>query len=147
MTVIVWDGKTLATDRMANDGSQKWESSKAWYSKNKDNEVCIVSGVGLLSYIKQLSDWYLKGMQEPVPTIPHGMAQLVVVKADGLYELHYNKLIKRNPPCAFGDAKDMAMGALGMGATSQQAVEVCNNNALQCGKGVELYTLQGGNDE
>ena len=29
MTVIVWDGKTLATDRMANDGSQKWESSKA----------------------------------------------------------------------------------------------------------------------
>ena len=41
----------------------------------------------------------------------------------------------------------MALGALGMGATSQQAVEVCNNNALQCGKGVELYTLQGGNDD
>ena len=86
-------------------------------------------------------------MQEPVPHVSPSMAQLVVVKADGLYELHYNELVKRNPPCAFGDAKDMALGALGMGATSQQAVEVCNNNALQCGKGVELYTLQGGNDE
>ena len=41
MTIIVWDGETLATDRQANDGHEKWESEKAWYvtHKNKENET------------------------------------------------------------------------------------------------------------
>ncbi len=29
MTIVVWDGQILATDRQANDGSQKWETDKA----------------------------------------------------------------------------------------------------------------------
>ena len=65
MTVIAWDGKTLATDRMANDGSQKWESSKAWYGMSEDKEVVIITGVGLAHYIRQLSEWYQQGMPEP----------------------------------------------------------------------------------
>ena len=80
MTVIAWDGKTLATDRMANDGSQKWESSKAWYDTS-EGEVVIITGVGLLAYIKQLSEWYTKGL--PVmPDVAPSMAQLIVVKKD-----------------------------------------------------------------
>jgi len=47
MTVLVWDGVSLATDRQANDGSAKWESDKAWYiTDKKTGKVCIVSGVG-----------------------------------------------------------------------------------------------------
>ena len=64
MTVIAWDGKTLATDRMANDGSQKWESSKAWYGMSKDKEVVIITGVGLAHYIRKLSEWYQQGMPD-----------------------------------------------------------------------------------
>jgi len=145
MTVIAWDGKTLATDRMANDGSQKWESSKAWYDTS-EGEVVIITGVGLLAYIKQLSEWYTKGL--PVmPDVAPSMAQLIVVKKDGLYELQYNQLIKRDMYCAFGDGKDIAIGALAMGASAGQAVNICNQHSLHCGKGVELYTLHGGNDE
>ena len=50
MTVVVWDGKTLATDRQANDGYMKWEAEKAWYMARQNttyNSVhYIVSGVG-----------------------------------------------------------------------------------------------------
>ena len=148
MTVIAWDGKTLATDRMANDGSQKWESSKAWYGTNKDKEVVIITGVGLAHYIRHLSEWYQQGMPEPsvIPQPSH--AKLIVVKKEGLYELSYKMLLPYDAPyCAFGDGKEIALGALAMGATAGQAVNICNEHSLQCGKGVELFTLHGGNDE
>ena len=74
MTVIAWDGKTLATDRMANDGSQKWESSKAWYGVSKDKEVVIITGVGLLHGIRQLAEWWQKGMEDEMPDVPPSQA-------------------------------------------------------------------------
>ena len=148
MTVIAWDGKTLATDRMANDGSQKWESSKAWYGMSKDKEVVIITGVGLAHYIRQLSEWYQQGMPDIKPYVPPSQAKLIVVQKDGLYELSYKMLLPYDAPyCAFGDGKELALGALAMGATAGQAVNICNEHSLQCGKGVELFTLHGGNDE
>ena len=104
MTVIAWDGKTLATDRMANDGSQKWESSKAWYGMSKEKEVVIITGVGLAHYIRQLSEWYQQGMPDIKPDVPPSQAKLIVVKKDGLYELSYKMLIPNTAPySAFGD--------------------------------------------
>ena len=148
MTVIAWDGKTLATDRMANDGSQKWESSKAWYGMSEDKEVAIITGVGLEHYIRELSEWYQQGMPEPSVMPQPSHSKLIVVKKYGLYELSYKMLLPYDAPyCAFGDGKEIALGALAMGATAGQAVNICNEHSLQCGKGVELFTLHGGNDE
>ena len=148
MTVIAWDGKTIATDRMANDGSHKWESSKAWYGMSNDKEVVIITGVGLAHYIRQLSEWYQQGMHDIKPDVPPSKAKLIVVQKDGLYELSYKMLLPYDAPyCAFGDGKELALGALAMGATAGQAVNICNEHSLQCGKGVELFTLHGGNDE
>ena len=50
MTIIVWDGEGLATDRQAIDGSHKRETDKAWYISRGDT-IYIVSGVGLLKNI------------------------------------------------------------------------------------------------
>ena len=44
------------------------------------------------------------------------------------------------------DGKEIAMGALAMGATAKQAVLICNDFSLHCGKGVEVFSLQGGKD-
>ena len=148
MTVIAWDGKTLATDRMANDGSQKWESSKAWYGMSKDKEGSNHYRCWTAHYIRKLSEWYQKGMEDIMPDVAPSQAKLIVVKKDGLYELSYKMLLPYDAPyCAFGDGKEIALGALAMGATASQAVNICNEHSLQCGKGVELFTLHGGNDE
>ena len=76
----------LATDRQANDGSLKWESSKAWYVSS-NGEVNIVSGVGLLSHIVTLREWYKDGaLPDKYPAeIRPNTAQLIVIRQDGLW--------------------------------------------------------------
>ena len=115
---------------------------------SKDKEVVIITGVGLAHYIRKLSEWYQRGMPDIMPDVAPSQAKLIVVKKDGLYELSYKMLLPYDAPyCAFGDGKEIALGALAMGATASQAVNICNEHSLQCGKGVELFTLHGGNDE
>ena len=153
MTVVVWDGKTLATDRMANDGSHKWESSKAWYASINQKPV-IISGVGLLQHIVFLREWLKKGGKvEDYPRhilSQHHSPQLVLVKSDGLwvYEGVPVPVSRGFEPCAFGEGKDFAYGALAMGADAEKAVTIANEYSLQCGKGVELFNLNvhGGKD-
>ena len=153
MTVIAWDGKTLATDRMANDGSQKWESSKAWYSKRYKEDECIITGTGLLAHIIQMKAWYIQGgdvdsfRDLPCNRVAYSTSQLIVVRREGLYVFEgHHPVLRKEEFCAFGDGKEIAMGALAMGATAKQAVLICNDFSLHCGKGVELFSLQGGND-
>ena len=148
MTVVVWDGSTLATDKMANDGSLKWESPKAWYVDNK-----IVSGVGLLQHIVLLREWVRKGaVVEDYPRHilnQHHTHQLVVVDSEGLwvYEGVPVPVQHGHTPIAFGHGRDFALGAMAMGANAEKAVEITNKYSLQCGNGVYTYTLQGGKDD
>ena len=152
MTVVVWDGKNLATDRMANDGSLKWEASKAWYA-SVNNKPAIISGVGLLQHIVFLREWVKKGAvigDYPRHVLSqHHTHQLIVVNPEGLwlYEGVPVPVEYGVKPCAFGHGKDFAYGALAMGADAQRAVEVANECSLQCGKGVEIFSIQGGNNE
>lgn len=149
MTVLVWDGSNLATDRQANDGSAKWESSKAWYV-TVDNDVCIVSGVGLLDDIMKMREWFKDGaVPEAFPTLT-SKSELIVVRRDTglwLYEGVPYPLHCGLSPRAFGHGKDFAYGAIAMGATAQQAVEASNMFCLHCGKGVEVFNLNGEHNE
>lgn len=160
MTVIVWDGKDLATDQQANDGSMKWEAEKAWYVTHPDTgKICIVSGVGMLGYIIQLRDWFAGGCDwehRMHLDIAPSMAQLIVVDEQGLcvYEGFHGyeskatfSPVRLQSPMAFGEGKEYAMGALAMGANAAQAVNIANEYSLHCGKGVALYTLQESNFE
>ena len=147
MTIVVWDGKTLATDKMANDGSLKWESPKAWYVDNT-----IVSGVGLLQHIVLLREWLKKGGNEEdyprhIINSSHNSHKLIVVNTDGLsvYDgVPVPSEFYGLEPCAFGHGREFALGAMEMGADARKAVEITNKYSLQCGKGVDIFTLQGG---
>lgn len=151
MTVLVWDGISLATDRQANDGSAKWESDKAWYVSDKNTgKVCIVSGVGLLDDIIKLREWYREGaLPKAFPELTKKSSQLIVIHRDTglwLYDgvphpVHYGHNLH-----AFGHGKDFAYGALAMGATAKEAVDACNVYSLHCGKGVGIYNLNGETD-
>tara|TARA_R110000824_G_C14668764_1_gene618783 strand:+ start:24 stop:503 length:480 start_codon:yes stop_codon:yes gene_type:complete len=150
MTVVVWDGETLATDRQASDGSLKWETDKAWYVM-RDDKPYIVSGVGYLKYIITLREWFTNGADPE--KYPYGLRtgtsrittqQLVVIDRDkGLivYDDSPFPVEQGFTPCAFGDGKEFAYGALSMGATASEAVGVTNEHSLHCGKGVSLYSL------
>ena len=53
MSVIVWDGKTLATDRAALSGSIHHRVVKAWR-----HEGAILTGTGSVKRIHELMAWY-----------------------------------------------------------------------------------------
>lgn len=141
MTIIAWDGKHLATDCAATDGAAKWQTTKAWYHAG-----VILSGAGPLQTILSMREWYKRG------TIPDDLppAQLspkwchfVVVTTEGLlrYEQGPHPIDHGFNMCAFGEGKDFAYGAMAMGATAQEAVQVCNKFSNTCGLGVQTYSL------
>ena len=141
MTVIVWDGITLATDRLASDGVNKWEAEKAWYYSQAGQRI-ILSGYGTAKDILILIEWYKAGAI--LDMFPHDAdAVLIAVDDKGLhrYERIPYPMTHGYKLCAFGQGSDLAYGALAMGADARQAVEVANRYSLFCGLGVDEYTL------
>ena len=149
MTVLVWDGDTLATDRQANDGSLAWESSKAWYISGKTG-VCIATGVGMLKDIIVAREWWKEGGQPSHWPFSHttNNCQFIVVDGGGLHLFDGTPYPETRAftPCAFGHGRDFAYGALAMGANAKEAVEAANKYSLHCGIGVELFTLHRNGD-
>ena len=144
MSVIVWDGKCLATDRQANDGSMKWEAEKAWYVGTD----YIVSGVGMLGSILKMRDWFVNSGDPAALDVPHNSAELIVVSSEGLSVISSNGTsVELSAPMAFGEGREYALGAMAMGATAEEAVQIANEYSLHCGKGVLKYTLHEGKVE
>jgi len=145
MTVIVWDGYALATDCAATDGATQWETTKAWYHNGE-----VLSGVGALKNILLMREWYKSGADPAA--FPHTQqlpqwCHFLVVREDGLwrYEQTHIPIAHGRVPCAFGEGRDFAFGALDMGATAEIAVNITNRHSPHCGLGVKLY-VYGGND-
>ena len=146
MTVIVWDGETLATDKAATDGAAKWEAVKAWHHHDAFKGPLILSGAGPLQTILTMRNWVLDGaLQNKFPSVQltPQFCHFVVISRTGLirYEQGPIPIDHGRDKCAFGEGKDFAYGAMAMGATAFQAVEIANRYSSCCGLGVATYAL------
>ena len=145
MTIIVWDGSTLATDRAATDGVAKWRTEKAWYWGEGEDRL-ILSGAGPLHSILAMREWFKDGQEPsmfPVIQTTHPCHFVVVSPYTGLYrfEITPSPIDHGRGQCAFGEGREFAYGALAMGATAQQAVEIANSHSPHCGLGVAEYRV------
>jgi hypothetical protein len=152
MTVVVWDGNVLATDRQAEDGTLKWESSKAWVVSSEMYGACVVSGVGYLQDIVLSREWIRRGANpDDWPLWSKGQrnnAQVVVMTRDKLFLYDGTPYpIEREAPCAFGHGREVAYGAMYMGANAEMAVQAANKYAQHCGLGVEVFSLKENDNE
>jgi len=147
MTVIVWDGETLATDASASDGLAKWSSLKAWYHGEGEDRV-ILSGTGSLHVILAMRNWFMDGaLLNELPSIQctsHFCHFLVVSPYVGLYWYEQGNISIEHgyKPIAFGEGMEVALGALFMGATSEEAVKAANQHSVHCGPGVKTYKIE-----
>jgi ATP-dependent HslUV protease subunit HslV len=137
MSVIVWDGKTLAVDRGATDGVTLWETRKL-----REFGKFAVVGSGNAHDVGRLMTWFLNGHIDQ--TFPNGnLADLFVVHKGSSTLLRYHGSPYPEEyidiKVAFGSGKDYAFGALAMGATAAQAVEVACKFSTTCGHGVDVY--------
>jgi hypothetical protein len=145
MTIIVWDGSTLATDRAASDGAAQWRTKKAWYWGEGEDRL-ILSGAGPLHSILEMCEWFKAGIpQETFPVIQttHPCHFVVISPHVGLYryEQSHVPIEHGRSKCAFGEGRAFAYGALHMGADAAQAVAAANEYSPHCGLGIEEYRL------
>lgn len=140
MSVVVWDGISLAMDRGGTDGFTMWELDKAWQHGDE-----VLTGTGHHSTLVALRDWYLSGRD--VDTYPKSLnpAELVVASPSGLKRYELSSCIPIDHglnKCAFGAGRDFAYGAMAMGATAEQAVQVACKFSVSCGHGVRVFELR-----
>ena len=138
MTVIAWDGKTLAADRMAVAGGMMLEQDKLF--DLGDGEWAAITGQ--ISKGLALLDWYKSGQQvKDWPEFQKGddYSVLVIASKEGcksFYDIPH-AVPTHSEFEAWGSGAEYAMGAMAHGANAVEAVIATNKVCSTCGKGFD----------
>ena len=143
MTVIAWDGTTLAADRRACMGSLVATTTKIFRVRG-----CLVGYSGDACFGEEVLAWFRAG--EDPATFPacqrdkDDYAVLLVIRPNGKVQRY-----ERTPhPVSFdsrchatGSGRDFAMAAMHLGLSAAEAVEVASKLACDCGDGFDTLRL------
>ena len=142
MTVVAWDGKTLAADRLVCAGNMRATTTKVVRHGEE-----LIGFCGSLPIAAELRNWYLAGADPDMfPSNADGdeSSELIVVKRDGqlhVYAGSYMPFEIEDDVCAFGAGGEAAMGALLFGATAEEAVAIASKVNITCGNGIDVLHL------
>lgn len=155
MSVIAWDGKALAVDRLGmNSGMRSVTRKSMNLSGSLGPIVCAWTGTHEQGLV--LAAWFAEGEHKdkwPAFQRTDDWTRLVVLKADKrgneLFVFEREPVRQYEDPSRFlawGAGRDFAMGALSMGATAAEAVKVTEAHCVSVGFGVDEYlvTADGG---
>lgn len=141
MTVIVWDGITLAADRRVTFGTSISTTTKIHKISNM-----LVGGAGKSSEVQACVQWVRDGMdRSQYPSIQkEDPCSFLVIHADGA--IHYygktpDPLIIEDTRFTIGSGSEYADAAMYLGKTAYEAVEVAIALDSGCGNGIDCLTL------
>ena len=149
MTVIAWDGFTLAADRQATVADTIYSTKKLW--TYADGSAVAVTGD--LSAGEYMRSWYESGSQiDQWPEIQktEDWAILVVArpgKAPVYYERHPVPITVVDQFRAWGSGREVALGAMAMGADAINAVEIASRFVIGCGRGCDSVRINARKDK
>lgn len=136
MTIIVWDGTTLAVDQQFNRGEIKQPGQKLYTYHDKAIAIC-----GNQDNHEALIRHFI--LDAPWPAFQSTAEYSLVVVATK----HECRAYYQNPegvpvlqPDAFGSGAQFALGALYMGANAIQAVEATIALCTSCGFGIDSWS-------
>ena len=144
MTVIAWDGKTLAADRRACLGNLYRTIHKLHRLSD-----CLCASAGGSDAAQELIAWFEAG-RDPAAFPPSqrdkdSWAGLLVVWPDGsLWRYERTPYPVKFPPQQFaiGSGRDFALAAMWLGKTAAEAVDVACRFDSSCGNGVDTLTFE-----
>jgi len=144
MSVVCWDGQTLAADRMGTIDTAKFVSTKIRLLKSQE----VVAWVGSQDEGLMLAEWYENGAdpakwpkwQEDNDEI----TKLIVAGNYGAkhYESHPVAIKVESAFMSWGSGKQFAMGAMACGKTAAEAVEIASRLDCYCGFGVDVFQVR-----
>lgn len=145
MTIIVWDGKTMAADKQTNDGNQKIKCTKIFKWNGH-----LLGGAGSAALIELMFKWFKDGAEQDefpdsITTDSDEDCHLLVITPDAkimTYEnCSYPQDYTENKVFALGCGSPYAYAAMSMGADAYRAVEVTCEHDSTCGMGIDTLTL------
>lgn len=143
MTVIAWDGKTLAADRMGDAGGLKRATTKI-----RRFDGGLFGSAGSASRGAEMFAWIESGADpECVPAFqldPNDYQSTMIVRNDGtvwLYGCSAHPFRMEDPFHAIGSGRDFAMAAMYLGFGAAQAVHVASEFDTGCGMGIDTLEL------
>lgn len=145
MTVICWDGHTLAADKRAGGNDMPRTVTKIRRAKNGSLIGCTGTACGDM----ELMAWYEAGADaDKFPAIHRDNAQsshMIEITPDRKVRMYMNcpfPATFEDGNHAIGSGRDFAMAAMHIGKNAREAVEVAIALTATCGNGIDTLTLE-----
>lgn len=146
MTVIAWDGTTLAADKQMTCQGLREKVTKLHRVMHKDYGECLIGIAGSYAHAQELIAWFASG--EGVEGFPAHMRAwedasiLVIRRVAGTPRIEYYSrgpypVIIESTFTADGSGRDFAIAAMHCGKTADEAVEIASLYESGCGMGVD----------
>jgi 20S proteasome alpha/beta subunit len=144
MTVIAWDGKTLAADKMSVSGGYS-----ATVTKIRKIRGHLVGGSGNAPDVREHMAWFADGADPK--TFPERLRDdsyrsfLLVITPERqihVYETGALPMVQDDPYYAIGSGRDFALAAMHLGFSATRGVEVANHLSSSCGRGVDILQFE-----
>src|SRR6187551_204445 len=141
MSVIAWDGYTLAADRRMLSGSLIRSCTKIWrYKKN------LIAMVGEPDCGAEMIEWFKKGAKpEEFPEkAREDISNLIVINHKGIFQYGCGPfpMMLEDKKAAWGTGREYAEAAMYLGQDAYQAVMVACQFQSDCGNGIIQLTLE-----
>ena len=144
MTVIAWDGKTLAADKRATSGGG---IARTVTKIRRGLHGELLAMTGDWDVATDLRAWYLDGAQpEKFPAAARADKATLIVFARGsitTYGTGPHPMPIENQQCAFGSGRDYAEAAMFLGHPAAEGVRVACHFQTDCGNGIDTIELEG----
>ena len=144
MTVLAWDSKILAADKMALQGDTQKRVTKIFKLASGGQ---VVGFTGDLDLGLVLLEWYQSGADRKAfpkqRDEKEAWGVLVVAGRDGcfFYERYGVAIPVEDHFMAWGAGREAAIGAMEMGANAIQAVAVASKWVSGCGHGCDWFAI------
>lgn len=142
MTIIVWDGQTLAADKRAECNGLARTVTKIRRVRGH-----LVGTSGNAARGVELVAWFERGADPatwPKYQENDDFVDMLVITPDGKvlkYERSAYPIHFEDKQFAMGSGRDYAMAVLSLGFYARRAVEVACEHATDCGNGIDTLTL------
>lgn len=143
MTVVCWDGTTLAADRRATMGGHTFPITKIFRIRD-----VLVGFSGAADRIGSFRRWVEFGCDDRSypPNPENDCVVMVMLHRDGRIERYEDQpfpIVVEDTVHATGSGRDYARAAMHLGCDAQKAVEVACLFDENCGNGIDVLRFEG----
>lgn len=150
MTVIVWDGQKLVGDKQATEGGILQTVTKVRKITSGKHKGWLIGAAGATAQCNMMMGWFEAGADPN--KFPHALqkedgfaAHMIAISPQGVvhkYEFVPFPIIFEDTFYASGSGRDLAIGAMAMGADAVRAAEVACTYCSECGVGLDVVELR-----